>query len=167
VFCRFSVMLRSSLLRVLATSILAGESTVEHIIVRVNQTLGRSWRWVPPLSQRYVKAFAGRTRPRRRDVVQFLRHDPGFLRAWSKHFHELWVEQWLTEQQRMQPVTAAETWAIPIIESPGALANWLGLRTVELQWFAPQGTRVQEQSPQVEALPLPDIGEAIRQHSTD
>src|SRR3989442_10404734 len=67
---------------------------------------------------------------------QFLRHDPGFLCAWSKHFHELWVEQWLTEQQRMQPVAAAETWAVPVIESPGALADWLGLRTVELQWFA-------------------------------
>ncbi len=135
-FCRFSVMSRSSLLRVLATSILAGEPTVDHIVVRVSRTLGRTWRWLPPLSQRYVKAFAGRTRPRRRDVVQFLRHDPGFLCAWSKHFHELWVEQWLTEQQRMQPVAAAETWAVPVIESPGALADWLGLRTVELQWFA-------------------------------
>src|SRR5437016_1707385 len=129
-------MSRSSLLRVLATSILAGEPTVDHIVVRVSRTLGRTWRWLPPLSQRYVKAFAGRTRPRRRDVVQFLRHDPGFLCAWSKHFHELWVEQWLTEQQRMQPVAAAETWAVPVIESPGALADWLGLRTVELQWFA-------------------------------
>src|SRR3989441_9691278 len=36
----------------------------------------------------------------------------------------------------MQQVAAAETWYVPVIESHGALADWLGLRTVELQWFA-------------------------------
>src|SRR4029077_14221232 len=132
----FSVISRSSLLRVLATSILAGEPTVEHIIARVSQTLGRPWRWLPPLSQRYVKAFEGRTRPRHREEIQFLRHDSGFLRACSKHFPELWVEQWLPEPQQMQPVAAAETWNIPAIESTGALADWLGLEALELKWFA-------------------------------
>jgi len=36
----------------------------------------------------------------------------------------------------MQPVDAAKTWDIPVIESPGELARWLELTTGELHWFA-------------------------------
>ena len=43
---------------------------------------------------------------------------------------------WLTEPQQMQPVAAAETWDIPVIESAGALADWLLLTPGELEWFA-------------------------------
>lgn len=125
----------SSLLRVLATSFLTGEPTVEQIIARGSRTLGRQWRWLRPLARRYVKAFAGRIRPRQREVVKFLRQDPGVRRAWAKHRHELSVEQWLTGPQQMQPVAAAEPWGIPAIESTAALAAWLRLTASELQWF--------------------------------
>jgi RNA-directed DNA polymerase len=57
-------------------------------------------------------------------------------RAWSKHQHELRVNQWLTEPQQMQPVTAAAGWSIPVIESPRALADWLEVTSSELRWFA-------------------------------
>jgi hypothetical protein len=69
-------------------------------------------------------------------VVQFLLDDPGFARVWSRHFHELSVAQWLIEPQQMQPVAAAENWGIPEIESPGALAEWVGISTGELRWFS-------------------------------
>lgn len=36
----------------------------------------------------------------------------------------------------MQPVRAAQSWNIPEIESPGALAAWLQLDTNALDWFA-------------------------------
>lgn len=36
----------------------------------------------------------------------------------------------------MQPVAAAAEWKIPPIESTGALADWCGLSTAELRWFA-------------------------------
>ncbi len=36
----------------------------------------------------------------------------------------------------MQPVTAAENWDVPVIESAGALADWLILHDGELEWFA-------------------------------
>ena len=36
----------------------------------------------------------------------------------------------------MQPVAAAETWAVPAIESAGALADWLAINPGELDWFA-------------------------------
>jgi hypothetical protein len=36
----------------------------------------------------------------------------------------------------MQPIAAAQTWEIPVIESPRALADWLFLSTAGLDWFA-------------------------------
>jgi RNA-directed DNA polymerase len=131
-----SVMRNPSLLRVLARSFLAGESTVEQITARAGRTLGRQWRWLQPLARRYLQAVADRTRPRHRDVIRFFLNDRGFGRAWSKHFHELSVEQWLTEPQRMQPVPAAGTWDVPRIESVGALCDWLWLDPGQLEWFA-------------------------------
>jgi RNA-directed DNA polymerase len=130
------VMRNPSLLCVLARSFLAGEPTVEQITARASRTLGREWRWLPPLAQRYLKTIGGRTRPRHRDVIQFFLDDRGFRRAWSKHFHELSVEQWLTEPQQMQPVPAAGTWDVPRIESVGALCDWLWLEPGQLEWFA-------------------------------
>jgi hypothetical protein len=109
---------------------------IEQIVTRGSWTLGRRWRWLRPLAQRYVVAFAGQTRPRQRNVVQFLLRDAGFRSAWSRHLHELQVEQWLTESQQMQPVAAAATWDVPATESAGALANWLLLDHGELAWFA-------------------------------
>jgi hypothetical protein len=129
-------MSKSSLLGALATSFLSGEPTIEQIVTRASRTLGKNWRWLRPLALRYVKTFAGRTRPRQRDVVHFLRHDAGFRRAWSQHRYESSVEHWLTEPQRMQPVAAAKYWDVPEIESTGALAAWLGVSIGELHWFA-------------------------------
>jgi hypothetical protein len=36
----------------------------------------------------------------------------------------------------MQPVAAARNWPVPQIESMGALADWLQITPIELQWFA-------------------------------
>jgi hypothetical protein len=125
-----------SLVSALARAFLAGEGTVEQIVARCSSTLGRPWRWLRPLAQRYVEAIDGRVRPRRRDVVQFLLGDAGFRRARSKYSGELSVEQWLVEPQEMQPAAAAESWDVPVIESAGALADWLRLEQGELEWFA-------------------------------
>jgi hypothetical protein len=126
----------SPLLTVLADAILAGEPTVEAIEARLRRTVEGRWRWLRSLSQRYVATFAGQTRPRRREVVQFLRDDRGFERARSLYSHELRVKHWRTEPERMQPVPAAAGWDVPVIESAGDLADWLGLYPGELFWFA-------------------------------
>ena len=97
----------SSLLRALAASLVAGETTTEKIIDRLSVTLGRPWRWLRPLAQRYVKAVSAKTRPRKRDVVEFLRRDEGFRRAWIRQGNEISIEQWLCDPAQMQPVTAA------------------------------------------------------------
>ncbi len=123
-------------MKVLARCFLAGEPEIEQIVARGNRALGRRWRLLRPLAQRYIKAFTSRTRPRRRDVVGFLLHDRGFQRAWSKYSQELFIEHWLGEPQRMQPVEVAKAWDIPSIESTAALADWLGIEVGELEWFA-------------------------------
>jgi hypothetical protein len=126
----------SSLLRALAVSLLAGDATPEKIIDRLSLTLGRPWRWLRPLAKRYVKAVSARTRPRKRDVVEFLRQDAGFTRAWSRYGDEISIEQWLGDPAKMQPVAAAADWDLPAIESTEELAAWLGLTVSELMWFA-------------------------------
>lgn len=124
------------LLSLIARSFLAGEPGLEQIILRTSQMLGRRWRWLKPLAGRYLRTLSGQTRPREREVVRFLLADEGFRKAYSKHFIELRVAQWLSEPQRMQPVAAAADWDLPIIESTAELASWLGLTIGELGWFA-------------------------------
>jgi RNA-directed DNA polymerase len=124
------------LLTALARAFLAGEQTVDQVVLRATGMLGSPWRWLKPLAQRYLEAHTGQTRPRHRDVVRFLRRDKGFRRAQSKYFHELSIEHRLTEPQQMLPVAAAALWDLPAIETAGELAAWLGLDTGELEWFA-------------------------------
>ncbi|HTC93721.1 MAG TPA: reverse transcriptase family protein [Terriglobales bacterium] len=139
-----------SFLRVFARSFLAGEPSVEEIVARGGLTLGKRWRWLRPLARRYVKAFAGKTRPRRRDVIVFLLQDPGFTRAWFKHHSDLSVVRALTGGQQMQPVAAAKAWDVPPITSIGALAAWLQLTPSKLEWFADlKGLGYKKSSPQL------------------
>ena len=125
-----------SVVSVLARTFLSGDATIEGIVARASRALGTTGRWLPPLAARYLRSYANQTRPRHRDVVQFLLRDRGFSKAWSKYRDELGVARWLTEPQSMQPVAAAEAWALPAIESIGALAEWLHLTPGDLDWFA-------------------------------
>lgn len=129
-------MLRSVFLQQLARSFLAGEPTVEQIVGRASRTLGGSRRWLKPVAKRYVQRFSSGTRPRLRDVVEFIAGDRTFQRIWLKRSRGLRIANWTTEPQKMQPVTAAESWNLPAIESVGALAEWFGVTVNELEWFA-------------------------------
>src|SRR5690348_5778744 len=120
----------------LASAFLDGTMTVEGVAARGMHTLGRRWAWLRPLSRRYVKAFAGQTRPRHQDVVQFLLYDQGLRHAWSKPSSKLAVRHWPIEPHRMQPVAATKWWGLPKIESAVALAEWLGVDIGYLEWFA-------------------------------
>ncbi len=133
-------MSRSAVISVLARSFLAGEPAVDGLLERTAKTLGRNWQWLRPLVVRYLDAFAGRTRPRHRDVVQFLLHDEGFRTAHARYRREIQIAEWLPAPSRMQPVAAARSWNIPAIESAGDLAAWLSLEPIELEWLAdPKG----------------------------
>jgi RNA-directed DNA polymerase len=139
------------LLRALAQALLAGEPTVELLIDRYVRTLGKPWRWLRPLAQRYLKQFGNATPPRNRDVVRFLRNDSGLRRALARHSEELFVSELLVVPQQMRPAPATAAWNIPVIESPGDLAKWLGLDPGELRWFADlEGLGYKENSPQLQ-----------------
>jgi RNA-directed DNA polymerase len=129
-------MPNASLVSALARAFLAGEATVDGIVARASRMLDQPWHWLRPLATRYVQACTNRTRPRHREVVQFLLKDRGFGKAWSRHRDELAVARQLTEPQQMHPVAVAATWPVPPIESYGALAEWLKLTPGELDWFA-------------------------------
>ena len=117
-------------------SAMGGEFVVDDVHARAVRTLGRPWKWLKPLARRYVKAFVGRTRPRHRDVVQFLLNDRGYQRAHAKYRDELSIAEWIAEPQRMQPVAKAQGWQLPVIETAGDLAVWLSLDIGDLEWFA-------------------------------
>jgi len=129
-------MPKPPLLNALARAFLAGEPALAAMIARARRTLGRPWRWLGPVARRYLDTYAGMTRPRRRDAVQFLLHDSGVAYARAKYRGQLRVEQWLNDSQQMQPVAAAAHWAVPSIESVAELADWFRLTPGELEWFA-------------------------------
>lgn len=121
---------------VLATAFLAGEPHLEETVARGNRTLGREWPWLRSLAKRYLTVFNGPTRPRHREVVQFLLHNKRFQKACAKYSNEMRVQHWIAEPMRMRPAKAALAWNIPAITSTGDLAGWLGLTATELDWFA-------------------------------
>jgi RNA-directed DNA polymerase len=129
-------MLSASFYSALARSILAGEAAVEPIAARVRRTLGARWRWTRTLAQRYVSAFGVQIRPKRGEVVAFLKADDGLRYAEVKYKGKLRIAEWLTEPIRMQPADAARRWPVPKIETVGELAAWLGVSASELEWSA-------------------------------
>jgi len=129
-------MSRAAVIAVLARAFLAGEPADTAVLARAQRALGRSWPWLAPLVARYFAAFAGRTRPRHRDAVRFLRQDAPFHRALKQHGLRINIVEWVPEPQRTQPAPAARTWALPKIETMADLADWLCLSVPELEWFA-------------------------------
>jgi len=115
---------------------LAGEATVDAVASRMECALGRNWRWARNLAKRYLEHFGTDLRPRNKAVVAFLRRDEGLRDAWRRHRGAIRIAVWLWEPGGMQPTTAAQAWAVPPIDSVGALAEWLGMAAGELEWFA-------------------------------
>src|SRR5438105_2996008 len=100
---------------------------MEGATARGRRAFGRKWAWLRPLASRYLKIFNGPTRPRHREVVQFLLRNKGFQKACAKHSPELQVEQWVAEPDRRRLREARDLYSRPHVPqgactSP-ALAN--------------------------------------------
>ncbi len=130
------LMAPSELVNVLANAILSGEQEKDAIVSRLGYVLGRNWRWIPPLAVRYLATFTGRTRPRRREVVSFLRLDQDFVETCRRYGQQIKILHRIAGSPSMQPVAAAAAWPILRIETTGALAEWLELDPAELRWLA-------------------------------
>ncbi len=122
--------------RAVARSFAAGEQSVTAIEERCERLLGRRWRWIGPLSGRYLRAFADETRPRHRAIERFLAADEGFCRARLRHANALRVTNRIPDAEEMQPVAAAAGWDLPSIVTGGDLAVWLGLDYGRMLWLA-------------------------------
>jgi RNA-directed DNA polymerase len=126
----------SALISTLARSLSAGDASIDAVHAHAERTLGRSWRWLRPLAERYIERFSASTRPRHREVIRFLLEDDAFRRARKKYRSEIAIAEWIGEPPRMQPVEAAKLWKLPTIETLGDLADWLCLSPDELEWYA-------------------------------
>jgi len=121
-------------LAAIARCFLAGDLSEEAIVARAAEMLGRRSRWVGPVAWNFATAFAGITRPRHRDAIDFLLRDPVFRRAWSER--RITIQRRFADPPRMHPAAAGARWNLPAIETSGDLAAWLSLAPGELDWFA-------------------------------
>lgn len=123
----------------LATAFLAGAWEVEELRSRGAQVVVRRHRWLTRLVQRIHAKGDGRGRLRRRWVVHWILEDPSFLRACEYGDLEVDARIW-DGRASMQPARGAPaTWQVPPIATSGKLAEWLGIRVAELEWFAASG----------------------------
>lgn len=138
---RWSVLLfrpppNPALLHLLARSFLCCEPDSGAIVRSAGIALGHPWRWLRPVAGRFVESFGGLTRPRHNEVVDFLRNDPAFQRAWDQRGDKIAIHSWMTGPQPMLPAKAARKWDLPAITSKAELAAWLNLTNEELDWYA-------------------------------
>ncbi len=128
-----------SFIVVIAAACTAGEQSAPAIVSRMERALGEPQDWLPTLAAQYLEQFGAGARPRRRDVVRFLRTAVAEIPELSDESGLPIippVREWLGESHRMQPAPGAGGWAVPPIATVGALAEWLGVTVGELEWFA-------------------------------
>src|SRR5580704_10156864 len=104
------LMPTAALVNVLANAILSGEQEKDAIVARLGHVLGRNWRWIRPLAGRYLETFTGGTRPRRREVVSFLRLDSDFAEACHRYGQQIKIINRIAGSQSMRPVAAGAGW---------------------------------------------------------
>ena len=135
VLCRpFEMQSHATIARALSNAFVAGEIDVDRLVDSGSRVLGRRWRWLRPLARRVVERFGGRPRPRQTTVAKFILSDRGFSRACERH--ELQIADVLAVTSMMCPIGIAHAWRLPPILNTGELADWLGVTTDELDWFA-------------------------------
>ncbi|TVP97851.1 MAG: RNA-directed DNA polymerase [Planctomycetaceae bacterium] len=128
-------MASETIVRLLAAACLAGNLEVDEVVDRWGRAMGKRWRWLRPLARRVLAEFAGDARARESAVARFIASDRGFRRAALTH--DLRVAEVLhASGPGMSPVRAAEVWQLPPLRTAGELAQWLGIDTRQLDWFA-------------------------------
>ncbi|MBV9125976.1 MAG: RNA-directed DNA polymerase [Planctomycetes bacterium] len=131
---------RHSIARNLAAAFLTGTWSLDGLVQQGARACGKRERWLRPLARCVLAAFPGP--PAGIDpeaLARWMEENPVFRTAWAKYGREgrfplgqvFWVPP------RMTPRTGAPaTWRVPPLTTSGALAEWLGLKPKELDWFA-------------------------------
>ena len=116
------------------------------MIERIKLALGpraRRQRWYHRYADRVIEAFPSRPPPAQRQLTRFIQSDGVYRRICTNP--ELSEEvAWPNDVSTLplpapvvQPALgAAESWDVPAITTPGALADWLEITPSELDWLA-------------------------------
>jgi len=140
---------RESVRCALAEAFLAGRFDLEEMVGRAAVVFGKRHRFVRPLAKRVLGKFGGGDRIRAGRLVEFLRADRGFQRAFQVRELSVRFARW--EPPAMIPASGAPaSWKVPAIATPAELAALLDIDHAELDWFADLQGR--ERTCQVEAL---------------
>lgn len=121
----------------LADAILVIEPEIAAFVRRVAWTLGRKHRWIAPFCTRLFHRFgSGLVQNDRRALVEWIRGDEGYQRAWTGTRPPR-IAHYPLDPPRMSPRRGAlAACALPSLPTTRDLADWLGITTGELEWFA-------------------------------
>lgn len=130
-----------------------GVWTNAELIRRVRSSLKVSakGRWVEKLARELVLVFAPNApRPRIEVLGRFLisnAHWLGYLKNHRRRKISTLFNTLKVRRPIMLPVAgAAESWKVASLETPGRLADWLGVTCRELDWFADCAARLQRET---------------------
>ena len=122
---------------VLAESLLAGETGVAEFKERAAWTLGRRHRWIAPFCTRLFHRFGSSlSQSDRRKLVDWILDDAGYRSAWDA-IRQPRIAHYPLDPPRMSPRHGTlAACALPALPTSRDLADWLGIGTPELDWFA-------------------------------
>ncbi len=126
--------------RNLAAAFLSGAGSLDAVLRRGALAWGRKERWLRPLVRRVLPEGTDQAaRPTMEAVARLIEADPEFQRAWLRSLQA--GVQPLSRVFWVPPIMApasgrAATWQVPLLGTPAAVADWLGLQMAELDWFA-------------------------------
>jgi RNA-directed DNA polymerase len=124
--------------RNLAAALLHGPWTAAGLHKHGTAAVGPRKRWLKPLLERVLGAFP--EPPRAKPLVAFLQADVELAEARRKH-RERHGEPLIPAAlfhfpERMQPAAAPLIRPVPVLETEGQLAAWLGIPAGRLLWYA-------------------------------
>lgn len=127
----------------LAETFLRGPWEVSELAARAKSALITSRRltWVTWLARRVFAAFPGPSPPRLFVLIRFLECDESLRRTWynciAEGFPTPEFDLDRMPKPTMQPASGnASSWGVPSLVTPGEVADWFGITTGELDWFA-------------------------------
>jgi hypothetical protein len=119
--------------RNLATAFLAGPWTREGLTERGAEACGGGRFWLAPLVRRVLTVFA--TPPAASAIETLTDLVEGSRAFWGRPTESVRRLFWLTPEMTTHPGPPS-SWPVPALATTGALAEWLGVRPNELDWFA-------------------------------
>lgn len=96
--------------------------------------LGQDWPWARQLVPHLLTKFP--EQPNRQELLNFLAADESVQQAWTGQLEQLCAATWQFGPQLDRASVATEDWGLPRLATEIDLANWLGVSTPELAWFA-------------------------------